>query len=269
MDKTLNGGFIRPGLHILTANSGGGKSLMLCNFSLNIIEQGYNVLYITLELDEEFVGARFDTMISEIPEAEVIYKKQQVIDKIQFKNKKSGSLHIKYMDAQSKPEDIKNFLIQFGMLNKFYPDCLVIDYLDLVAPNGGRYDGAFERDKMSSEQLRNIGKEFNCSVLTASQQNREAISAASINQSHIAGGISKINTCDLAVSIAFDEEARAAGEIQFTYMKTRYSPGVGSNFILQYDPISMRVTDSSFFSSEKNKPETVRDNCSLIDNLDV
>ena len=107
MDKTLNGGFIRPGLHILTANSGGGKSLMLCNFSLNIIEQGYNVLYITLELDEEFVGARFDTMISEIPEAEVIYKKQQVIDKIQFKNKKSGSLHIKYMDAQSKPEDIR------------------------------------------------------------------------------------------------------------------------------------------------------------------
>lgn len=269
LDNTLNGGFLRPGLHIFSANSGGGKSLVMSNVGLNMIERGYNVLYVTLELDEMFVGARFDTMISGIPEAEISYKKQEVIDKILFKNHKSGQLHIKYMDAQSKTDDIKNFIIQFGMLNKFYPDCLIVDYLDLVAPNSNRYDGAFERDKMTSEQLRNLAKEFNFSVITASQQNRDAINATVINQSHIAGGISKINTCDLAVSINFNEETRAAGEIHFTYTKTRYSAGEGKTETLTYNPISMRITDPSSISIPSQSQNNIRNNCSLIDHLDI
>jgi hypothetical protein len=104
-------------------------------------------------------------------------------------------------------------------------------------------DNVFEKDKRSAEQLRDIGNDFNMAIATASQQNRSAVDEVRINQSHVAGGISKINTSDTWISIIATDTMKAQGECRFQFIKTRTSDGVGSQVTLRWLP-NIRLVDS-------------------------
>lgn len=277
IDQILNGGFLRPGLHIFSANSGGGKSLLMQNVGLNLTERGHNVVYITLELAEDFVATRLDTMNTSIPEPEIKYKKHKVADDITMLGASSGNFAIKYMNSGSRPIEVENYITEYIMVNGITPDCLIVDYLDLMEPNSPRYDGVFEKDKKISEQLRNLGVKFNMVVLTASQQNRDAVNATSLNHSHIAGGISKINTTDLHMSIIFNDAMRAQGEIAIQFLKTRYSGGLNETVQLKFDPISMRITSNrgrdsvieNGINKLTNNTEENDQSCALLNHVGV
>ncbi len=54
----------------------------------------------------------------------------------------------------------------------------------------------FVKDKFVSEELRNLAMELNVIFVTASQLNRGAVEEIEFDHSHIAGGLSKIQTAD-------------------------------------------------------------------------
>lgn len=121
---------------------------------------------------------------------------------------------------------------------------LVVDYLDIMGTNSKiSADNVFEKDKLASEELRNIGSEYNMFVVTASQQNRGAVGQTDLNHSHIAGGLSKINTTDVYVSIIMTDSMRNSGEIAMQFLKTRSSDGVGKTIYLAWNGKTLRVTD--------------------------
>ena len=62
IDKKLYGGFNKGELNIFAGGSGTGKSLYLQNLALNWSIEKLNVVYITLELSEELVAMRLDSM---------------------------------------------------------------------------------------------------------------------------------------------------------------------------------------------------------------
>ena len=93
-------------------------------------------------------------------------------------------------------------------------------------------DNVFEKDKRVSEQIRDIGTDYNAVTASASQQNRGAVDEPHINQSHVAGGISKVNTSDVWISILANPTQRAAGEGAFQFLTTRCSDGVGKRISL-------------------------------------
>ena len=64
IDEKLFGGFSRGGLNVFCGSSGSGKSLMLQNLAINWVFAGYVVIYFSLELSEELVSLRIDSMIS-------------------------------------------------------------------------------------------------------------------------------------------------------------------------------------------------------------
>jgi hypothetical protein len=74
VDKRLFGGMNRGELNIFAGGSGAGKSLFLANLGVNWALQGLNVVYLTLELSEELVSMRIDSMITEIPVREPVAK---------------------------------------------------------------------------------------------------------------------------------------------------------------------------------------------------
>ena len=71
LDKKLFGGFNRGELNIFAGGSGAGKSLFLANLGVNWALAGMNVLYLTLELSENLVSMRVDSMITDIPTREI------------------------------------------------------------------------------------------------------------------------------------------------------------------------------------------------------
>jgi len=70
-----------------------------------------------------------------------------------------------------------------------------------------------------------------------------SIDADKVNQGHIQGGFSKIQAADLMIAIVQTDQMRAMGEYLFEFLKTRNSGAVGSNVLMRWDPIALRVTD--------------------------
>lgn len=244
-DDLLYGGISRGEMILFSANSGGGKSITLSNVALNYVERGYHVLYISLELSEDLISCRFDTMISGIGSA--IWRDH--VDAIaqsvtNFSNDKGGSLRVKYMPAQTNCNAIRAYLKEYILVHGRAPDLLVLDYLDLLGSNENvSADNVFEKDKRATEQYRNLLSEFNMVGATASQQNRSALDATELNHSIIAGGISKINTTDVYVSILLTDAMKAAGEIGFMFLKTRNSDGVGKTTYCKWDNSRLRISN--------------------------
>ena len=73
--------------------------------------------------------------------------------------------------------------------------------------------------------------------------NRSAVDEIEFDHSHIAGGISKINTADNLIGIFSSRAMRERGRVQIQFMKTRSSSGVGQKLDLAFNMESLRITD--------------------------
>jgi archaellum biogenesis ATPase FlaH len=174
LDKRLFGGMNRGELNIFAGGSGSGKSLFMQNIAINWITQGLNGVFLTLELSEELCAMRMDSMIANISTRE-LFKDLDTIDlKIKMAGKKSGSLRIKYMPAQSNVNQIRAYMKELEVQTNRKIDFIMVDYLDLVMPVSAKVspNDLFVKDKYVSEELRNLAKEFNILMITASQLNR-------------------------------------------------------------------------------------------------
>lgn len=84
--------------------------------------------------------------------------------------------------------------------------------------------------------------------------------------SHIAGGISKINTADNVIAILTTEYLRQSGEYQIQFLKTRSSNGVGSRIYLSYDQKSLKIDDK--IEGNTDPTSNKKDNEKLSDMLE-
>lgn len=250
IDALLGGGLARKEMILFSANSGGGKSITLANLALNFLAQPkypgatekMDVLYISLELSEELIAQRFDTMYTGISSVVWQDNYRDIADTVSVVGQHMGRLTIKRMPSGTNANAIRAYLKEFELKNGYIPDLLIVDYLDIMSPNEHvSADNVFEKDKRSAEQLRDILFDYNMYGATASQQNRSAVDAQELNHSHIAGGISKINTVDWYLSIIMNPTMKAAGEIGFAFLKTRSSDGVGKTVYLQWDNKTLRI----------------------------
>lgn len=245
LDDHLNGGMARTEILLLSANSGGGKSITLANFTVNMLSRGLHVLYLSLELAEYLVSQRFDTMFSGVSSVVWKQRKNQIVSAIEQASTNSGKLTIKHMASGTNSNQIRSYLKEYELKYNRRPDVIVVDYLDLMGTNEKvSADNVSEKDKRATEQLRDIGFDYNAIIATASQQNRSAIDAPDLNQSHIAGGLTKVNTVDVWASIIFTPAMKNIGEIAFKLLKTRNSDGVGQTVRLGWDPTRLRITST-------------------------
>ena len=246
LDRKLFGGFNRGELEIFAGGSGSGKSLFMQNMAVNFMQTGKNGVYITLELSEELCSMRIDSMTTGIPSRDIFKDLDGVEMKVKMMGKKSGKLRIKYMPAQSNVNDIRSYLKELQIQTGLKCDYICVDYLDLLMPVSAKVSPSdmFVKDKYVSEELRNLAKEFDMVLITASQLNRASVEEVEFDHSHISGGISKINTADNVFGIFTTRSMRETGRYQLQLMKTRSSSGVGQKVELAFDIDSLRIVDA-------------------------
>ena len=250
IDKVLFGGTNRGELTIWCGLPGHGKSLILQNQAINWMQQGKNVLYITLELAEELVGLRWDAMLTEQTTKAVFGAMSEVAARL-------GMLKIKHKDQWGKlvikklPEggttvnDIRAFMKEYEIQTGMKFDAICVDYLDLLYPSSGKIDvnNIFLKDKMTTEELRALSQEFGLLAATAAQIGRAGVQETDFDISHISGGISKLNTADNVMALFAPPALKAEGEFQIQFIKTRSSSGNGAKINLSYNCDSLRITD--------------------------
>ena len=258
LDKKLFGGFNRGELNIFAGGSGAGKSLFLANLGVNWALNGMNVLYLTLELSENLVSMRVDAMVTDIPTRDIFKNIEDVQMKVKMIGKKSGAFQVKYMPSGKTPNDIRSYVKEYEIKTGKKIDVLLIDYLDLLMPNGAKVsaENLFIKDKYVSEELRNLAMELNTVFVTASQLNRGAVEEIEFDHSHISGGLSKIQTADNVIGIFTSRAMRERGRYQIQLMKTRSSSGVGAKVDLEFNVDSLRITDLDEDDADTNTYNT-------------
>jgi uncharacterized protein YfkK (UPF0435 family) len=136
----------------------------------------------------------------------------------------------------------------------------------------------FIKDKFVSEELRNLAVELDILFATASQLNRGAVDEIEFDHSHIAGGLSKIQTADNVIGIFSSRAMRERGRIQIQFMKTRSSSGVGQKVDLEFDGDTLRISDmpedeqeekTDIYATLKKKSNLSKVKAGLVENQSV
>jgi replicative DNA helicase len=264
-DQKLYGGLNRGEITIFAGGSGAGKSLFLQNLGVNWALSGLNVVYISLELSEQLISMRLDAMISEHSTRDIMRNIDDVDLKVRMKGKSAGKFRVKQMSSGVNANDIRAYVREYEINCDVKVDCLLVDYLDLMSPISTKINPGdmFIKDKYVSEELRNIATEQHLLFATASQLNRGAVEEIEFDHSHIAGGISKIQTADNVIGIFTSNAMRERGRYQIQFMKTRSSAGMGQKVDLKFNPDTLRVTD---LDEDDDDALTITTN-SLVDQL--
>ena len=254
MDKILYGGFSRGELNIFAGGSGSGKSLVMMNIALSWLQAGLSGVYVSLELSEELVALRTDAMLTSMGTKDIRKDIDTTELKVKMVSKKAGQYRIKALPAQSNVNDIRSFIKEYQIQTNNRVDFVMVDYLDLVMPVSVKVNpnDQFIKDKYVAEELRNLSQELGVLFVTASQLNRSAVEEIEFDHSHIAGGISKINTADNVFGIFTSRAMKERGRYQIQCMKSRSSTGVGQKIDLEYNIETMRITDPGEEGQESN-----------------
>jgi len=245
LDHKLYGGFNKGELNIFAGQSGAGKSLFLQNVALNWANVGMNVIYFTFELSEELSSMRVDSMSTGIASNEIFKKIDDIDLMVRMQGQKSGKFQLKYISSGATVNDLRSYLKEYEVQTGTKPDCICVDYLDLLMPISKRVSPSdlFIKDKYVSEELRNLAVEHQIVLATASQLNRASVEETEFDHSHIAGGLSKIQTADNVIGIQTSRAMRERGRYLIQLMKTRSSGGVGTKINLAFNIDTLRITD--------------------------
>ena len=177
---------------------------------------------------------------------EVMRNIDDVHMKVRASQQKShGSLRIKQLPNGCTSNDVRAYIKEYEIQTGIKVDAILVDYLDLMMPMSKKIsaENLFVKDKYITEELRNLAVELDILCVSASQLNRGSYEEVNFDPSHIAGGISKVNTADNVISISTSASMKESGRYQVQFMKTRSSSGVGSRIDLAFNNKSLRISD--------------------------
>lgn len=250
VDDAIGGGVGRQELITFLAPSGGGKSVSMLNLGFNFMARGLNGVYISLEMRDKKVARRTDQMISRFSSGLINTNRTVVATEIEKFHQKTGArFFIKRMrEGTTNANHVLAYLRELEARYGFRPDWVIVDYLDLMEPvRRGAGDNMFLKDKYVSEEVRAIGFDYDCIMISASQLGKHATTAIEegrqMHQGDVQGGSSKTNTSDLMIATVKTEAMHEAGEYRFEFVKSRNSDANGKNVLMRWSKDSLRITD--------------------------
>jgi replicative DNA helicase len=230
IDTHLDGGLGKGELGFIVAPAGSGKSWFLARIGAEAMKQGKNVIHITLELNEKYVGLRYDAIFSGIAFQEVRKNTEVVRSHIEeMKAKGGGKLFIKYFPIKTaSAATIKMYIDRLQLITSVKVDLVVVDYADLLRPFAAeKNSNSYSEAGSVYEELRGILGELQVPGWTASQSNRGAHEEDIIEAHNVADSYRKIMTGDFIMSLSRKMEDKLAGTGRIHVMKNRFgSDGV-------------------------------------------
>ena len=218
INDIMDGGLGAGELGVIVAPAGIGKSWTLQALGAGSIREEKTVVHYTLELNENYVGLRYDSIFSGVTTANIKYYKDDVTNKI---SKLPGRLLIKYFPTKAASvQTIASHLKQIE-LSGTKPDIVIVDYADILMPTGNFKE---KRHAIGNiyEDLRGLAGELEIPIWTASQANRSALEEDVIGADKVAEDYSKVMTADFVMSMSRKVEDKIANTGRFHVIKNRF-----------------------------------------------
>lgn len=234
MDDLMDGGLAKGELGIVVAPAGSGKSWLLARLGCEAVKQGKNVIHYTLELNQNYVGLRYDSCFTGVSFQEIREHEQLVRSKI-F-NPEYGWLVIKNYASRSKTcQSLKMHIERTQMLKNTPADLIIVDYADLLLPtNVQKNSNTYLEAGSVYEELRTLAGELQLPIWSASQTNRGAHEQKTIQAQNVADSYRKVMTADFVFSLARNMENKSSNTANIHIIKNRFGAD-GMNFPTKFD----------------------------------
>lgn len=223
VNEALEGGMAHKEMAMVVAPPGVGKSLFLANQAARSVLDGHNVLYISLEMAEDRVAQRLDSIFTRIKQRELSERVDDIEERLTIISKQwenRGKLVIKeFPTKRLSVTGLRAFLNQLKNYEDFTPDVIVMDYLELMKTEKDMAE--YQGQERLAQELRGIASEYEVLVWTATQTNREGKKVNIITDAELADSYGKIRVCDLVFSINQTEQEFDGGEARLYLMKSR------------------------------------------------
>ena len=250
-NKITKGGLPNKTLNIALAGTGVGKSLFMCHCASNILSQGRNVLYITMEMAEERIAERIDANLLNIPIDQIEnLSKDMFKDKVsQINAKTEGKLIIKeYPTGQANTSHFRALLNELKLKKNFVPEIIFIDYLNICASSRMKMIGgavnSYSYIKSIAEEMRGLAVEFNVPIMSATQTNRSGFTSDDPGLEDTSESFGLPATADLMFALISNDELNSMGKILVKQLKNRYNdPTKYNRFTLKVDRSKMKLED--------------------------
>ena len=215
----ITDGGLGPGeLGVVVAPAGIGKSWTLQALGSEVVRQGKTVVHYSLELNENYVGLRYDSIFSGVTTANIKYHKEEVEKQL---SKLPGKLLIKYFPTKAASVQTLGSHLKQIELSGVDIDMVIVDYADILMPTGNFKE---KRHAIGNiyEDLRGLAGELEIPIWTASQANRSALEEDVIGADKVAEDYSKVMTADFVISMSRKVEDKIANTGRFHVIKNRF-----------------------------------------------
>lgn len=219
--NVLFSGGLGPGdLFLIVGGPGTGKSWLSIAIAANAVQLGYNVIYYTLELGEDYVARRFDSYLTGYSVDELKSKRSEVDSLME---QLPGNLIIKEYPPRTATISALEAHIQKCTDEGCKPHLIVIDYLDYLKSGSGMRSSE-RKDQIDDVYVggKTLAKVLGVPVISPSQVNRMGAREQVIEGDRIAGSYDKLMVADGVLSLSRGREDKVLGTGRIHVMKNRY-----------------------------------------------
>jgi hypothetical protein len=220
IDDLTQGGLGGGELGVIVAPAGVGKTWVLAAIGANSMKRGRHIVHYSLELNEAYVGLRYDSIFTGIANQNLKYHKDDVQKEME---KLDGDLVIKYYPTKSASVNTLSAHLKRITTLGTEVDMVVVDYADILKDTGGSKEVRHALGNIY-EDLRGLAGEFQIPIWTASQANRSALDEDVIEATKVSESYQKIMTADFVMSLSRKVEDKIGNTGRFHVIKNRFGP---------------------------------------------
>ena len=173
LDEASGGLSMKDEFMIISARLGIGKSWLAHSIATNMTRAGYKVGFYSGEMSEDEVGARFDSLTSHVSNFALTRGLDlDLTEHFKTLEEIEGDLWIltpEHLRRNARPSDLRKFAKLYDL------DCLFIDQLSLMVPDGDIRGEQHVKMSELSFQLKTLQQELRIPIVAVSQLNRGAV----------------------------------------------------------------------------------------------
>ena len=246
LNKITKGGVTPGTLNILLGSTNSGKTLFLSNFAASYLQQGFNVLYITLEISEEEIAKRIDSNLMNVAMGDLYsLSRDEYLKKIEKIRKKTiGKLIIKqYPTGAGNTILFRSLLNELQLKKNFVPDVILIDYLTICSSSRIRTsENSYSFYKSVAEEVRGLAVDLKIPIWSVIQTNRGAQGASDMELSDVAESHAISMTADFMLAIITTPEFIEEQKVMLKQLKSRYAdPNYYNKIMIGMDRSKMKL----------------------------
>lgn len=223
------------------------KSIVLNHVGFSSVLQGFNVLHVVFENTIEITEARYDALFSQISydrvrEMALTQDEKDNLDNF-FERINNWDARLKIMKCTPKDTSLNDVeeIITSLKIQGFSPDVVIIDYLNIIAPNVYHREERLQQGQIMWD-MKHLADTFNVPVFTASQANMEAASAERLSMKHRGKSIDISQGVNLSIALDQTPDEKKESILVFSPLFSRDDDIVTPEVVVDTDLSKMMIT---------------------------